>query len=185
MSRPVFAILIALLVLCPPVHAISAQSADSLKTVEKAKKDVIAVLDKMFVAMRDGACRPASERLRPPCRGRPDSAAMRSVFHTDAKVVSLFTREGKTTVSFGTVDQVVAAIAALKGKKWDERMRNPEVRISGKIAQVWTAYDFYREDKFSHCGIDSYDLILVDGEWKVLWSGDGGSQKTGCPGQPQ
>jgi hypothetical protein len=48
-----------------------------------------------------------------------------------------------------------------------ERMWSPEVRVHGAIATVWTPYDFWMDGKFSHCGIDAFDLIKGDDGWKI------------------
>lgn len=48
-----------------------------------------------------------------------------------------------------------------------ERMWNPEVRVHGAIATVWTPYDFWIDGKFSHCGIDAFDLVRTDEGWKI------------------
>ncbi len=48
-----------------------------------------------------------------------------------------------------------------------ERMWNPEVRIRGFIASVWTPYDFWTDGKFSHCGIDAFDLVKTEEGWKI------------------
>ena len=48
-----------------------------------------------------------------------------------------------------------------------ERMWDPEVRIHGSIANVWTPYDFWIDGKLSHCGVDSFDMVKVDGKWKI------------------
>jgi len=55
-----------------------------------------------------------------------------------------------------------------KGKEqYRERMWNSKVLIRGLIATVWTPYDFWIDGKFSHCGIDSFNLIKSNGEWKI------------------
>ena len=36
-------------------------------------------------------------------------------------------------------------------------MWNPEVRVHGLIATVWTPYNFWIDGKFSHCGIDAFE----------------------------
>src|SRR5256885_3716182 len=41
-----------------------------------------------------------------------------------------------------------------------ERMWNPEVRIDGGIATLWTPYDFHVGPRFSHCGYDAFQLTL-------------------------
>jgi hypothetical protein len=48
-----------------------------------------------------------------------------------------------------------------------ERIWNPDVRIRGFIANVWTPYDFWADGKLSHCGIDSFDLIKTDQGWRI------------------
>jgi len=48
-----------------------------------------------------------------------------------------------------------------------ERMWNPEVRIRGFIASVWTPYDFWSDGKFSHCGVDAFNLIKTDEGWRI------------------
>ena len=48
-----------------------------------------------------------------------------------------------------------------------ERMWNPEVRVHGAIATVWTPYDFWIDGKYSHCGIDAFDLVKTDEGWKI------------------
>src|SRR5688500_9532485 len=40
-----------------------------------------------------------------------------------------------------------------------ERIWNPEVRVHGAIATVWTPYDFWIDGKLSHCGVDAFDLV--------------------------
>jgi hypothetical protein len=64
-----------------------------------------------------------------------------------------------------------------------ERMWDPDVRIHGAIAVLWTRYDFYRDGKFSHCGIDSFDLIKTADGWKIA-GGVYTIERTGCPESP-
>ena len=52
-----------------------------------------------------------------------------------------------------------------------ERMWNPEVRVHGAIATIWTPYDFWIDGKFSHCGIDAFDLVKTDEGWKIAGGG--------------
>ena len=52
-----------------------------------------------------------------------------------------------------------------------ERIWNPEVRVHGAIATVWTPYDFWIDGKFSHCGIDAFDLVKTDEGWKIAGGG--------------
>ena len=48
-----------------------------------------------------------------------------------------------------------------------ERIWNPEVRVHGSIATMWAPYDFWIDGKFSHCGVDAFDLIKTDKGWQI------------------
>jgi hypothetical protein len=56
-------------------------------------------------------------------------------------------------------------------RKNRERIWNPEVRVHGLIATVWTPYDFWTDGKFSHCGVDAFDLIKTAEGWKIFRRG--------------
>jgi hypothetical protein len=48
-----------------------------------------------------------------------------------------------------------------------ERFWDPQVLIHGRIAVVWTPYDFHRMGIFSHCGVDAFTLIHLEDGWKI------------------
>ena len=52
-------------------------------------------------------------------------------------------------------------------ESWLERMWNPTVLFHKQIAVVWTPYDFYRNEQYSHCGIDAFNLLKTDDGWKI------------------
>ncbi len=48
-----------------------------------------------------------------------------------------------------------------------ERTWNPEVCIRGRIALLWAPYDFWRNGRFSHCGVDIFTLVRADEGWRI------------------
>lgn len=48
-----------------------------------------------------------------------------------------------------------------------ERIWNPVVQIEGNIASVWAPFDFYLDGKFSHCGINAFQLLKIADDWKL------------------
>jgi hypothetical protein len=66
---------------------------------------------------------------------------------------------------------------------WLERMWDARVDIHGPIALVWTSYDFYRDSRFSHCGMEAFTLVQVDGGWRIA-TGTYTVEPTGCPPSP-
>lgn len=59
----------------------------------------------------------------------------------------------------------------------------PTVMIRGPIAVVWGEYEFFINDRRNHCGVDSIDLVKLEGTWKVanfMWT----VEPDGCPTTP-
>ncbi|MEQ1780906.1 MAG: hypothetical protein ABMA14_06070 [Hyphomonadaceae bacterium] len=48
-----------------------------------------------------------------------------------------------------------------------ERYWNPTIQIRGGLAHVWTNYELRDDGKQVHCGIDAFDLVYLDGDWRV------------------
>lgn len=63
--------------------------------------------------------------------------------------------------------------ANLNRKQHREAYWNPTVLVRGSIAIVWTPYEFWIDGKTSHCGIDAFDMVKVDGHWRIansMWT---------------
>lgn len=60
-----------------------------------------------------------------------------------------------------------------------ERMFDPEVRIRGDLALVWTRYDLWNGETFSHCGTDLFELIRRADRWRLLHASFT-RERTGC-----
>ena len=64
-----------------------------------------------------------------------------------------------------------------------ERIWSPRVLVHGDLANVWAPYDFHIDGAFSHCGVDSFDLIRSPNGWKIT----GGAytvEREGCAPSP-
>lgn len=48
-----------------------------------------------------------------------------------------------------------------------EEMYAPNVEVSGDWAMVWGRYVFWVNDKLSHCGINQFNLVRIEGSWKI------------------
>ena len=131
---------------------------------------ILAVMDKAFAAVRSG---------------RPDD--WRAIQLAEGTTLSFRRAAGGAT---GELEMRIANneefIAALEpdGHDYLERWTGePTVLVRGPIAVVWGEYEFWIDGVFSHCGVDSADLVQVDGEWKVanfMWT----VEKEGCATAP-
>jgi hypothetical protein len=130
------------------------------------RAQVIAAVQTLFDAMEKGDTELASKTLMP-----------------EARFFSAAERDGKTTIRPLTGDAFVASLSNPARGRVLERMWNPDVRVQGAIAQLWTRYDVHINAAFSHCGIDAFGLVKTDDGWKIasaMWT----VERTGCTPSP-
>ena len=94
-----------------------------------------------------------------------DVALATSVLVSDGHFFAVRQEKGETTVRSTSVKDYLARPAGKE--RLLERMWNPEVKLHGPIATLWTPYDFHRDGKFSHCGIDAFDLLKTKAGWQI------------------
>jgi hypothetical protein len=113
-----------------------------------------------------------------------DTAKMRAAFAPGGILQSVFkNREGKTVVQSEAVDSFLYSIAKPHTEVYDEKIVFETIKIDGELATVWTPYKFYVGSKFSHCGVDSYQLVKLNGTWKIQYLIDT-RRRQGCDSLP-
>ena len=108
-----------------------------------------------------------------------DSAMVRAAFAPQARLGGAQERNGQVSIHFITPDDFARVVGSQPAPPWDERIYDPEVRIDGRLATVWVKYDFLAGDKWSHCGIDAFQLARLPEGWRITQLGDT-RQTTGC-----
>jgi ketosteroid isomerase-like protein len=131
------------------------------------RAEALAVVKRLFDAMRAG-----------------DSAAVRAVFHPQAQLSSaLVGRDGAPQVRIDSLASFLRAVGTPHPEVWDERTSGEVVHVDGPLAVVWTRYAFYAGQKFSHCGVDAFQIAQTSAGWRIVSLIDT-RQRTGCPEQP-
>jgi hypothetical protein len=112
-----------------------------------------------------------------------DTTAARRLLMPDGRFFAVEPRpDGDGTVRMMSHEAFIVALGEAR-ERWLERMWEPEVRVHGPVAMVWTPYDFYRDGAFSHCGVDAVTLVRQEGEWRI--SGITYTvEREGCPPSP-
>ncbi len=102
-----------------------------------------------------------------------DTAAIRAVIHPAIRLVGTATVQGAPAHRLGTMDGWIRGVGRSTAQA-EERTFDHETRIDGNLATVWTRYEFYRDGNFSHCGIDAYQLVKLNGKWLISAGADTG-----------
>jgi hypothetical protein len=76
-------------------------------------------------------------------------------------------RNGQITLRLLAPDAFAKSISEGKGI-YRERMYKPEVLVTGDLVTVRGRYGFYVDDRFSHCGLNSFHLMQTPQGWKIV-----------------
>ena len=79
------------------------------------------------------------------------------------------TKEGKATVRTDQLANFIKSVGTPHSEKYDERIVFTKILIDANLASVWTDYKFYIGEKFSHCGVNSFQLFKGDDGWKIIY----------------
>lgn len=52
---------------------------------------------------------------------------------------------------------------------FEEKILNYSIQVDGAMAHVWTPYEFYVNNKFSHKGVNAFTLFKENEQWKIVY----------------
>jgi len=136
----------------------------SLLQAQTPEDSVKAVVNQLFTAMRN-----------------VDGAMLKDAF-ADSAILQTIARRRSDGVIFIRNEKVIdfeKSISNAKKDSLDERIVFETIKIDGPLASVWTPYKFYYAGKFLHCGVNSFQLVRLNGRWKIQYLIDTRRQQ-GC-----
>ncbi len=80
-------------------------------------------------------------------------------------------KEGKDILKTDDVKDFIKAIGSGRPvtDKWEERISSYTIKVDENLANAWTEYEFWLDGKFSHCGVNSFQLFNDNGTWKIIY----------------
>ena len=150
----------SLLTLCFCLFYLTGCQGDAPNTSEAApelasdhnsvEQDIVGVVNNLFQGME-----------------ARDSTRIQMALHPNALFTSvdLTGDEPKTKRTEGSA---FASSVGKPGIPYIEKMMNPVVEHHGDFAQLWAFYEFYLGDSLSHCGHDSFQMVRLEDQWRIL-----------------
>ncbi len=102
---------------------------------------------------------------------KQDSLAMKSLV-TDDVVLQTTARnkQGKTLFKTEKFDKLIRSITSIPDSiSFQEKLTSFSIQVDRTMANAWVGYEFWLNGKFSHCGINSFQLVNFDGDWKIIY----------------
>lgn len=110
-----------------------------------------------------------------------DTVLIKKVIHPEIKMqTTFFNKEGMPELRTASIQSFLNAVGSKKAEdKWFEKIQDYKIYIDTNLASVWTPYEFYLNDTFSHCGVNSFQMVELNGTWVITYLID--SRRTeGC-----
>lgn len=138
-------------------------SCSVLKAQSAEEAAVGEVINRLFMAMN-----------------KADSVMLKSVFAADAGLTSVVkNKEGNTILSRESIMEFTSIVGKQTTGALTEEIWNLKIQIDGDFAQAWCDYGFYFNNKFSHCGVDAFQLYRSKEGWKIFQLADT-RRREGC-----
>jgi len=134
----------------------------SLSKAQSSDDSVKVIVNQLFIAMKNS-----------------DSAAVQNCFADSAILQTIIEKDGKVEIKNEAVKDFASLVKTLPANAADEQIVFDVLKVDGPLAVVWAPYQFYYKGKFSHCGIDAFQLVRINGNWKIQYLIDT-RRKTGC-----
>lgn len=109
-----------------------------------------------------------------------DSVLVKEVFHPEVKMQTIFTnKEGITKLHDEKLENFLKAVGTPHDGVWNEKITFTNIQIDDNLAHVWTDYQFYLDEQFIHCGVNSFQLVKLNQQWQIVHLIDT-RRKTNC-----
>ena len=102
---------------------------------------------------------------------KQDSVGMKS-FVADGVLLQTTGRnkEGKTQFRSQEIEKLYQSIVGIPDSiTFQEKLTSWNIQVDRTMANAWVGYEFWLNGNFSHCGINSFQLINFDGAWKIVY----------------
>ncbi len=121
----------------------------SQESEKKDEQQIIAVINKFFESLE-----------------KKDSLMMRQTTMDEAQIWRRYSDEKPARADFRYSKEFLPKMHSLPNVK--EIALDFDINIHKGMASAWVPYEFYIDEKFSHCGVDIFTLFEMDGHWKII-----------------
>lgn len=114
-----------------------------------SEKEIIKPIENLFNAMKSA-----------------DSLGVKNAF-SDSAIMQTFGKNQE--IRTDKVEDFAKQVGASQAGDLDERFTISKILVDGNMASVWVPYQFYYKGNFSHCGVNSFQLVKINDEWKIQY----------------
>ena len=79
-------------------------------------------------------------------------------------------KAGETIFRTTPIEKLYESIVSIPDSvAFEEKLTSWNIQVDRTMANVWVGYEFWLNVSFSHCGINSFQLVNFNGTWKIIY----------------
>ncbi len=100
-----------------------------------------------------------------------DSIAIKNTVYPSILLQTIgVNKEGKSVLKTENFNDLVESIISIPDTtNFQERIMSYSIQIDGNMANAWTPYEFWINNQFHHCGVNSFQLFREENRWKIIY----------------
>jgi hypothetical protein len=131
------------------------QTANAQSTAVSSQDSVAAVqqvVQNMFIAMKNS-----------------DTVLLKTCFSNNVIFQTVLNKAGEVSVKNESLQDFINSIGKQPVGSLDEQIKFESVKVNRELASVWTPYQFFYKEKYSHSGVNSFQLVKLKEGWKIQY----------------
>ena len=97
-----------------------------------------------------------------------DGEGIRSVITEDATLHTVRVDGENTSLNETAFERFIGSVSRAEPATLDEKLTSIRVHSDENLATAWMEYRFYVAGEFSHCGVNTMNLIRKSEGWKIF-----------------
>ncbi len=100
-----------------------------------------------------------------------DSVAMKKVVGDNVLLQTTGrNKAGDTQFKSQKIENLYRSIVSIPDSvQFQEKLTSWSIQVDRTMANAWVGYEFWINGEFSHCGINSFQMVNFDGDWKIVY----------------
>ncbi|WP_339665640.1 nuclear transport factor 2 family protein [Maribacter arcticus] len=100
-----------------------------------------------------------------------DSIAMKKTVYPSILLQTIgVNNEGKSVLKTENFNDLVKSIISIPDStNFQELIKSYSIQTDGNMANAWTPYEFWINNEFHHCGVNSFQLFREENKWKIIY----------------
>ena len=110
------------------------------------------VVQNMFLAMKNS-----------------DTVLLKTCFSNNVVFQTVVNKAGVVSVKDESLQDFINSIGRQPVGSLDEQIKFESINVNRELASVWTPYQFFYKQKYSHSGVNSFQLVKFNEGWKIQY----------------